>query len=124
MKNQGVSCLIVHQGEDVEELGLTVDEVGLYAHSAPAMSGWGGAVSVLIGAIIVEATKELVKILLDWLKQRKKSKTSLELYYAGDIFKLNTRDMKILANILETTSKEKEKRRKRRKKANVKTMKK
>jgi hypothetical protein len=76
----------------------------------------GGVGDTFVGTIItgiaVVATKELVKLLIKWLKERKRfGQPTLKIRVEGNILNLNLEDMKTLTNILKEATKHKEKRR-------------
>lgn len=58
---------------------------------------------LLLSVIVVEVTKELIKIISDWLKERRRKgkKTELFVIVKGNILKLNQKNMRILKKILE-----------------------
>lgn len=66
----------------------------------------------VVGVVVVEATKELVKAIIKWLKERNEKglkKPRLKVTVEGNVVNLNVSQMKILGKVLENASKEKEK---------------
>jgi hypothetical protein len=64
---------------------------------------------VLVCTVIVELTKETIKAIINWLKERRKKglkKPQLKVAVEGNVLNLNQKDMKILASMLEKVSKE------------------
>lgn len=56
--------------------------------------------------IVIEITKEAIRAILNWLKERRKKgkKPRLVIQVEGDILKLKAKDLKLLATILEKAS--------------------
>lgn len=84
----------------------------VWAHMPPDL--WWQTV---VGVVVVEATKELVKAIIKWLKERKEKglkKPRLKVTVEGNVVNLNVSQMKILEKVLEKASKEKGKTRRRR----------
>ena len=85
----------------------------VWSHMPPDWWMW----QTVAGVIVVEATKELVKAIIKWLKERKEKglkKPRLKVTVEGNVVNLNVSQMKILEKVLEKASKEKEKTRRRR----------
>ncbi|MEM3565930.1 MAG: hypothetical protein QXK18_03540 [Candidatus Bathyarchaeia archaeon] len=65
--------------------------------------------SDLLNGVIIELTKEAIKAIIKWLKERRKKglkRPKLKVIVEGNILDLNQKDMKILMGILEKASKE------------------
>ena len=63
--------------------------------------------TVILTAVLAEITKESVKVIIKWLKERRKRKrySTLNVTVEGDFLDLNAKDMNVLATILEKASK-------------------
>lgn len=65
---------------------------------------------VLVCTVIIELTKETLKAIINWLKERKKKglkNPQLKVTIEGNVLNLNPKDMKTLEEILEKASKRK-----------------
>jgi hypothetical protein len=65
--------------------------------------------STLLCTVIVELTKESLKTIIKWLKERRKKglkNPRLKVVVEGNVLNLNQKDIKILKNMLEEASKE------------------
>lgn len=66
--------------------------------------------SDLLSGIIIELTKEAIRVIIKWLKERRKKglkRPELKVIVEGNILDLNQKNMKILMKMLEEASKEK-----------------
>lgn len=106
-----------------EEMRYSLPEIGMTVTESPTTLRKKGtrkselfrvqkyqAVSVLgealISGIVIEITKETVRAILNWLKERRKKrkKPRLVIRVEGDILKLNAKELKLLTTILEKAS--------------------
>lgn len=66
--------------------------------------------STLFSTVVVELTKEAIKAIIKWLRERRKKglkRPKLKIIVEGNILDLSQKDMKVLMKMLEEVSKEK-----------------
>lgn len=125
LKDQKISYFYYSTSRTIEEtvkekgkpiLELIPDKEGIYRIKCGTMvyrvtyrSMRFITLSDLLNIVIIELTKEAIKAIIKWLKERRKKglrRPKLKVIVEGNILDLNQKDMKILMGILEKASKE------------------
>lgn len=93
-----------------QKIALNLDEdyyVNISRPPIPDSTDYGDSV---ISGIFVDVTEELVKAIIDWLRERDKQhmkKPKLKICIDGNILNIDVQDMEILLNVLQKCAKKK-----------------